>query len=142
MSKKIYSDKDQKILSENINIAKVSDKAVTYTREFKVKTVKEYLENHKSLKQIFIEAGINIDILGRDKPNECLKRWKNSSKKYGIESLMSETRGVNATGRPSTRELSVEEKLQRAEAKIAFLQAENEFLKKLKALKRMVNPAD
>ncbi|RCW48613.1 hypothetical protein [Paenibacillus prosopidis] len=45
-------------------------------------------------------------------------------------------RGKASTGRPSSKELSTEEKLKRAEAKIKLLEVENEFLKKLEALER------
>ncbi len=39
-------------------------------------------------------------------------------------------------GRPQTNNLSTEEKLKRAEARIKLLEAENDFLKKLEALEK------
>ncbi|WP_017151535.1 hypothetical protein [Bacillus bingmayongensis] len=39
-------------------------------------------------------------------------------------------------GRPSTKQLSSDDKLKKAEARIAFLEAELEFLKKLDELER------
>ncbi|PKH36178.1 transposase, partial [Planococcus sp. MB-3u-09] len=47
-----------------------------------------------------------------------------------------ERRGKGSTGRPSTEELSAEKKLEKAEARIKYLEAENELLKKLEALER------
>ena len=43
-----------------------------------------------------------------------------------------------APGRLSSKELSVEERLKKAEARFKFLEAENEFLKKLEELERQV----
>ncbi|CAM4229909.1 hypothetical protein FHS16_001181 [Paenibacillus endophyticus] len=47
-------------------------------------------------------------------------------------------RGRASTGRHTSKELTPEEKLKRAEAKIKLLEVENEFLKKLEALERKV----
>nr|WP_302599964.1 hypothetical protein [uncultured Cellulosilyticum sp.] len=52
---------------------------------------------------------------------------------------MGEKRGTSNSGRPVTSELSLEEKLKLAEAKIAYLEMENEFLKKLDELERRMN---
>ena len=52
--------------------------------------------------------------------------------------ILSPTRGKSATGRPLERELTVEEKLQRAETRIKYLERENELLKKLDRIERSV----
>jgi transposase len=38
---------------------------------------------------IFLEHGFDFKIIGSDKPNECLKRWRRSYKKYGKPARMS-----------------------------------------------------
>ncbi|QIZ05344.1 hypothetical protein HFZ78_23760 [Priestia megaterium] len=50
--------------------------------------------------------------------------------------MWKEVYGKAASGRPSSKELSVEEKLKKAEARIKLLEAENDFLKKLEELER------
>ncbi|MBV7507886.1 hypothetical protein ABES02_01265 [Neobacillus pocheonensis] len=50
--------------------------------------------------------------------------------------MWKEVYGKAASGPPSSKELSVEEKLKKAEARIKFLEAENDFLKKLEELER------
>ncbi|MCM3126136.1 IS3 family transposase, partial [Mesobacillus sp. MER 33] len=67
-----------------------------------------------------------------------LKRWRDSYERFGEEGFLTERRGKGSTGRPSSRHLSVEEKLRKAEARIKFLEAENDFLKKLEELERQV----
>lgn len=53
--------------------------------------------------------------------------------------MIEERRGKSSTGRKSEGELSAEEKLRRAEARIRLLEAENELLKKLEALERQTS---
>ncbi|MEH7012548.1 IS3 family transposase, partial [Neobacillus niacini] len=71
-----------------------------------------------------------------DQPKRCLQRWRETFEKFGELGLQTERRGKASTGRPSSKELSVEEKLKKAEARIKFLEAENDFLKKLEELER------
>jgi transposase len=98
--------------------------------------MKEY-NNGKMPIQIFIEAEINIDILGRKNAQRAIKRWKETVKKHGETGLIEDQRGKSPNlGRPKLKELSTEEQLKKAGARIAYLEAENGFLKKLKALER------
>lgn len=61
-------------------------------------------------------------------------RWRTSYKVLG-ELGLQDTRKLN-NGRPSTKNLSLEEKLARLEAKNKLLMSENELLKKLDILER------
>lgn len=57
--------------------------------------------------------------------------------KNGKESLLSDDRGKKATGRPAKKHFKNDkEKIEYLEAKIAYLDAENDFLAKLRGLKR------
>lgn len=70
------------------------------------------------------------------KPRESLKRGRAIYAAHGESGILEERRGKSSSGRPSSKELSVEDQLKRAEAKIKLLEVENEFLKKLRALER------
>ncbi len=48
----------------------------------------------------------------------------------GEAGLKQDQRGKQAKGRPAEQELTVEEKLRRAEARVRYLEKENELLKK------------
>ncbi|MDQ0270872.1 hypothetical protein J2S17_002758 [Cytobacillus purgationiresistens] len=65
-----------------------------------------------------------------------VQRWRKTYEKFGEVGLQNERRGKASTGRPSSKDLSVEEKLKKAEARIKFLEVENDFLKKLEELER------
>lgn len=77
-----------------------------------------------------------MDVVGKDQPARCLQRWRETFEQFGESGLRTERRGKGSTGRPSSKSLSVEDKLKKAEARIKFLEAENEFLKKLEELER------
>ncbi|MFD9625337.1 hypothetical protein [Peribacillus muralis] len=85
---------------------------------------------------IFLSHGFDIHVIGSDKPKKCLNWWRRSYEKFGNEGFYTERRGKGSTGRPSLKELTVEEKLKKAEAQITFLEMENDFLKKLEELER------
>jgi transposase len=135
MSKIIFNEFQRKQLENNPNVCHVSERSISYTPKFKEKAVQENLSG-KGPMDIFLEHGFDLKIIGSDKPNECLKRWRRSYKKYGNEGFYTERRGKGSTGRPSSKELTTEEKLKKAEARIAFLEMENDFLKKLEELER------
>lgn len=122
-----FTDQEREILLKNPNIIDVKGSRVKYCPKFKEYSVKEYLKG-KYPSQIFIEAGIDVNILGRKNPQKCLSKWK-LLYKDGVLTQKKRGRKVN-------KELSLEEKLKEAEAKIAYLEAENEFLKKLEMEER------
>lgn len=135
MSKNIYNELQIKELEKNPNVLSASERSISYSPEFKLKAVMNYKEG-KIPSQIFIEQGFDLDMIGKEQPKRCLKRWRDSFERFGEEGFLTERRGKGSTGRPSSKELSVEEKLRKAEARIKFLEAENDFLKKLEELER------
>jgi hypothetical protein len=102
MSKIRFSTDDIKILSKNKNILRVSDKAITYTDEFKKHFIEEYLKG-KLLRVIFKEAGFDIDIIGQKRVEQSAARLMKSYNKDGIIGLR-DTRS-ESSGRPRIREL-------------------------------------
>lgn len=135
MNKKIFTELQINELEKNPNVLRVSEATVSYHPDFKVKAISEY-QNGKSPSQIFIENGFKLEIIGKKQPKRCLQRWRKTFEKFGEEGLLTNRRGKASTGRPSSKELSVEEKLKKAEERIKLLEAENDFLKKLEELER------
>jgi transposase-like protein len=134
MSKRIFTGEQIEELLANENIAKCSEKAITYERDFKIRAVKQYNEDGMTAKEIFRQAGLDLNVIGRKQPKECLRRWNRIFRKKGIEGL-SEVRGKNG-GRPKTRNLTGAERMKKLEAEVAYLKAENDFLAKLRAGRR------
>lgn len=135
MSKISFNEHQQRSLAANPNVASVSDRAIQYAPEFKIHAVKENLAG-KGPSQIFAEGGFDVTVIGSQKAKSSLERWRKTFKLYGEAGFFEERRGKGSTGRPSTKELSAEKKLEKAEARIKYLEAEMELLKKLDELER------
>lgn len=133
MSTKIFTEKEREILSRNYYVKVVSIKGITYTDEFKRLFIAAH-ESGKLPRIIFEEHGFDVDILGKDRVDSASRRWRAAYIKDGIGGL-NDTRKGNS-GRPSDKELSIEEKYSRLQAQNNFLKAENELLKKIDMMER------
>ena len=110
-----------------------------YSSEFKIAVIMDMRENHMSYKETArkywgLTRGQEHNYTGR------LKRWERIYLEEGAAGLMEERRGRKSTGRPRKQPLekSVEEDLiaenQRLKERVQYLEAENEYIKKLSAL--------
>lgn len=133
MSKKLFTSSQQKQLKKNPYVRQVSDKAITYTDAFKEHFIQSYGQG-KLPHEIFQEAGFDVEILGTKRIQTASHRWRTAYEKKGITGLVDAR--TYPSGRPSTRQLSPEEQIARLEARLEWLEVENEFLKKLEWLER------
>lgn len=137
MSKITFSPEDIKKLKENPNVSKVSELSITYTNKFKHFFIEEYLQG-KLPREIFENAGFDLDMIGKKRYEQAAGRWIRSYRKDGILGLK-DTRSEKS-GRLRVKELSQEEIIERQNAKIKLLEEQIELLKKLdKIERRMVN---
>lgn len=95
---------------------------------------KRYWGRVKWPREIFKNAGLDVEDIDLKRIESSGKRWLAAYRIAGVEGLQ-DTHKTNS-GRPSERELTLEEKLKRLEAKKRLLEAENEQLKKLDLLER------
>lgn len=123
----ILNDSIRKKLEKNPNVLKVTAKNVTYTSSFKVKAVEKYLAGY-SYAEIFAKAGIDLSFFESNYARKSIERWREIFASSGIQGFKVENRGRKATGRPKGK------KFNSLEAEVAYLRAENDFLKKIKAL--------
>jgi transposase len=129
-----FTQEQQDELRKNPYIQNVSEKSITYTKEFKEKFEEEYRAGKLPL-EILADMGINHNILGKRRKDSLVSRMKlYELRPEGCE----DTRGNNS-GRPSTKDLTDVEKIKRLEQKIAYLNQENEFLKKNIQMDRQAN---
>jgi putative transposase len=135
MSKKIFTSKEIENLSTNKYVKKISNKAITYTNEFKIHFISEY-NNGKSPRLIFKEAGFDINIIGLKRIECASDRWKKAYTENGVLGL-DDTRHNNS-GRPRERELTKDDIIAKQNAEIEYLKAEVELLKKLELQERQV----
>lgn len=135
LQRTVFTEEQMRKLETNPSVQHVTELAITYSPAFKLAALNAYSGGQTPV-EIFIRAGFDLDAINHKKPKHCLKRWRNTYDRYGEEGLTTERRGKNSTGRKPSGELSVEEELKRAKAKIKLLEAEMELLKKLEALER------
>ena len=132
-----FNEAQTRLLEANPNVKHASDRSISYEPEFKLRAVKEYKLGNGP-QQIFIQSGFSLEIIGSEKPKQCLMRWRSAYEKYGEEAFTTKRRGKASTGRPSLKEETAETRLKKAEARIKYPEAENDLLKKLEELARDV----
>ena len=120
---KKFTKEVKELLEQNPNIQTVLSNQVLYTKEFKEKALIEY-ENGKSANQIFQEAEIDTTILSKqyDYASKIISKWRTVNRKK-----------VNmhySKKKIKQKKSAYQKLLERNE----YLEAENEFLKKLSAL--------
>jgi len=135
MSKRIFTKEQIEELSKNKNVEKCSEKSITYNKDFKVKAVKQYYDEYMMPNEIFEQAGFDLDIIGKGNPRHLLSEWRKVFQNKGVNALNSENRGkAKGGGRPrKIKDKSDKDKMERLEATVVYLKAENDFLKKLRA---------
>ena len=125
MHRTIYSEDQIKILQTNPNVEKCSAKSITYSKEFKIKAVKDYYEQGQSSNGIFRAAGFDIALIGLGNPKSRLRDWRRIYKALGEEGLAKENRGRSKKKKPrcSYRDIIY------LQNKVAHLEAENNILR-------------
>lgn len=108
-----------------------------YSPEFKIAVIMDMRENHLSYRETARKYNIGSnESQGKDR----LRGWERIYLEEGAAGLMAERCGRKSTGRPRKQPLnkSTEEDLiaenQRLKERIEYLEAENEYIKKLSAL--------
>lgn len=139
MSKIRFTKEEMKAISLNPSVRKCSEKSITYSKDFKVLAIKRYDEDGLSASQIFVEAGFDLEMIGKHIPDSCVRDWRRIYRAFGTEGLLKERRGGargKGAGRPKTKNITDKDKIERLEATVAYLKAENDFLAKLRAKRR------
>lgn len=131
MSNILFDEEQQKQLRANHWVKSVTEKSISFTEDFKVYFINEY-NLGKLPKQIFKDAGFDINMLGDKRIEQCTARYKRQNKR--IEGFH-DTR-ANNSGRRIGKELSIEEENELLKKQNIKLQQELEFLKKMEFLAR------
>lgn len=115
---------------KNPNVEKVTVSNLRFTQEFKVKAIKLYQSGHSPI-EIFTDAGVELKDFDDRYARKAISRWMQSAEAYGLKNINEERRGLGASGRPSGGK-----KFKSVAEELAYLRAENNFLKKLQALEK------
>jgi len=127
----VHSSEEINNLNKNPYVLRCTAKSITYTYEFKKRAIEQYNQGMGS-REIWKRAGFDISKWRKTYVKDCMKDWKNIVKKKGIEGLI-DARGKESTGRIKTKGLTDSDKIKRLELQVKYLEAENDFLAKLRA---------
>ena len=105
----------------NPNVEEITGSNIRFTKQFKLKAIKLYLSGVSAI-DIFMDAGIQIYDFEKGYARKSIARWIETVEKYGVKEIDKERRGTGNT------------KFESLEEENAYLRAENNFLKKLRAL--------
>lgn len=131
MKQRIFLSEEIEILKQNPFVFRCSDRSIIYTYEFKKRVLEQYHEG-VSPNEIWRRAGFDISHWNEHYTKDCIHNWKRIFKRKGFEGL-AKLRGSQATGRPRIKGLTDADKIKRLELQVRYLQAENDFLAKLRA---------
>lgn len=130
----IFSKEEIVELKQHPCVFHVSEKSIHYTYEFKRRAMELHAQG-VSPREIWKRAGFNPDIWKYNYTYSTLKDWRRIVAKKGIDGLANFGGFQYDGGRSNKKELvRVEsDKLKRLELQVKYLQAENDFLAKLRA---------
>ena len=132
----MFTPEQTKELQKNINVKKCSAKSISYKEKFKLWAIKKYYEDGYSPRMIFEEAGFSISTIGADRADDSLLRWRKKYNRKGEKGLVQDKRG-KLSGRKKKRPFKTKnEEIKYLKTKISYLDAENDFLAKLRGLRR------
>lgn len=139
MKRRRYTKKEQQELTQNNNVLSCTDKTITYSEDFKRLVLKRYYEDGSSPRELFAEQGFPESIVHSEVPRWSLKTWRKTyGTAYAHLNLISQ-KGKGG-GRPQksydVSTMTDKEKLAYYEAKVAYIDKENDFLAEARGLKR------
>jgi len=119
-------------LNEHPHVKKATEWSVSFTTEFKQLAYDEYISG-KSMKRIFTEAGFDVEALGDKRINNFRdKLIARASNEKGFE----DGRKSNSRKEAQSTEAQMAKRIRELEHRNAYLEQENDFLKKIQALEK------
>ena len=131
MSRKYFTEEEQEALRINPYVKNVTEKAITYTDEFREKFYNEYISG-KLPSQILRKMGFDTKALGKTRIRNISERVR----KFAQRAEGFKDTRKDSAGRPRRKDLTIEEQFERLKHQNALLKQENEFLKKVDRIER------
>ena len=121
-----------KKLQEHPYVERASEWEVSFTQAFKQLAYDEYYRG-KSMKQVFADAGFDVDELGEKR----IQNFRNQlMSKADREDGFEDRRKSNRRHEAQSTEAQMTKRIRELEHRNAYLEQENEFLKKIQELEK------
>jgi len=129
MTKNAFTEKQILQFQKLDIVEKITQKQIYFTRKFKVFALQER-EKGLISRQIFANAGVDISLFKGKYFKNLLLKWSHEYQKNGEQAFITKPKGPQKKSRKAKKleEMSPEE----IKARMAYLEAEVTFLKKLK----------
>ena len=119
-------------LKEHPYVAKATEWTVSFTPYFKKMAYNEYY-NGKSMRQIFIDVGFDVEILG----DKRLQNFRNKLLQKIEKDVDFEDHRINNYRKEAqSTEAQMAKRIRELEHRNAYLEQENEFLKKIQSVEK------
>ena len=129
---KTYSQKEINLLGKNKYVEYIDKDKITFTNEFKRLFMREFNKGKGNL-QIFIEAGLDPNLIDKRRVKTCTRNWKKIYKHNPNFDNSVKIRTKKESPEEKKKRLNDIKKLQK---RVNELEMENEFLKKVSALRK------
>ena len=132
MKKRKFTKEQRMELQKNPHVKKVTSVGVLYSETFKKEALELYEKGITPI-DIFVQAGFNIEIIGKDNPSKILSKWR-SGIGYNPNQLNNQLSIKHPIKLNSDKCSYTDKEIKKILARNRYLEAENDFLKKLRAL--------
>lgn len=134
MSTRLLPQSYVKELREHIYVKSATQRVVTFTSEFKQIAYDE-LHKGKTIREIFAESGFDVEKLGTQRLNNFQTRLEGYAQRGDG---FADKRSGNFRHEAQTDEAKLLKRLKQLEHQVAYLQQENDFLKKIDEAEKAV----
>jgi len=134
MSTKLLPQAYVEELREHIYVKSATRRVVNFTPEFKQLAYDE-LHKGKTTREIFTEAGFDTEILGQKRLENFQTRLEKDAQR---EDGFADKRSSNHRHEAQNDEAKLLKRLKQLEHQVAYLQQENDFLKKIEEAEKAV----
>lgn len=134
MSTRLLPREYVKELREHLYVKSATQRVVTFTPEFKQYAYDE-LHKGKTMREIFTEVGFDVEKLGSKRLENFQTRLEKEAER---EEGFADRRSGNHRQEAQTDETKLLKRLKQLEHQVAYLQQENDFLKKIDEAEKAV----
>ena len=127
--KKKFSREARELLLKNKNVKTVTSTGIIYQDFFKQEAIDLYNQGYLP-SDIFKNAGFDLDIIGKENPSKILSKWRSG---FGYNGNNNNKTNIHDKYLKSNSKYTDKE-IKKIIARNKYLEAENNFLKKLQEL--------
>lgn len=126
-----FSNEDIAIFRKHPCVFSCTEKSINYTYEFKLRVLDQYAKGINP-REIWKQAGFDTSKWKKQYFSDTIKDWKRLVKKGGLERL-TKLGGIQSDGGHKKSRTPEMDRVRRLELQVRYLEAENDFLAKLRA---------